>query len=65
MQRVMEQENLKETVTKNLRKEVKQLFSRRELALLYQGQVGILEILEAQTRAVLGQIEVWAALKDK
>lgn len=65
MQRVMQQENLKETVTKNLRKEVKQLFSRRELALLYQGQVGILEILEAQTRAVLGQIEVWAALKDK
>ena len=58
MQRVMQQENLKETVIKNLRKEVKQLFSRRELALLYQGQVGILEILEAQTRAVLGQIEV-------
>ena len=58
MQRVMQQENLKETVIKNLRKEVKQLFSRRELALLFQGQVGILEILEAQTRAVLGQIEV-------
>jgi hypothetical protein len=58
MQRVMQQENLKETVIKNLRKEVKQLFSRRELALLYQGQVGILEILEAQTRAVLGLIEV-------
>ena len=58
MKRVMQQENLKETGIKNLRKEVKQLFSRRELALLYQGQVGILEILEAQTRAVLGLIEV-------
>jgi hypothetical protein len=30
MQRVMQQENLKETVIKKLHKEEKQLFSRRE-----------------------------------